>query len=193
MMKLELPEGMIVLADLVAATATTVPDLRDRRRYGFAEGWSEPVEVSNRDQARTLHQARLMDMIDRGEIVARSPLTRAPCSGFDWHRDADRYAVTWDEAQAFCRVLAIDLQPLAVQQHDTHTPTPEERDAALLAQFRSLGGDVKNGQFIGHGARAALERADGRKRQTLEPILLRAAKREAQPASPLAQMADQLK
>lgn len=176
-MKLHLPEGMTMLVDLVAATASTAPDLRGIWR----DPDCPPVPVSNREQARELHQVRLITMIEQGDIVARSPLTRMPCSrDFEWRRDSDRYAVSWEDAQAFCRMLAIDLQPLAVEQHNTHTPTPEERDAALLAQFRSLGGDLRNGYFTGdRGARAALARADGRTRQTLEPILKRAADREA--------------
>jgi hypothetical protein len=191
-MKLQLPEGMIVLADLVAATASVVPDFRERRRYSYPEGLSDPVDVSNRDQTQNqVHPLLLMRMLERNEIVARCPLTLAPHNeGFEWQRDAERYAVTWDDAQAFCRMLAIDLQPLVAEQ----APTSEERDASLLAQFRSLGGEVKNGKISGsRGARAALERADGRRRQTLEPILLRAAMREAQPRSPFDQMAARLK
>jgi len=191
MTTLYLPEGMVFVQDLVNATASVVPDLRRRVRYHFEDGSSEPIDESNRDQARVLHRMRLLDMISKREIVPRSPLTQVPCPDFEW-RLAGRYVVTWAEAQAFCRMLAIDLQPLVGQSHEEQSQ--EERDAALLAQYRSLGGEVVSGEFGGQrGALAKLAKQDGRTRQTLTPMLLRAAEREAGKSRALGQVAKHLR
>lgn len=169
---IRLHAGPVMIDALLDATSAQVPEIVREMRFRFEDGVSEPVSVSNQEQARKVHMARLGQMIDSGEIVPRSPLTLAPWIDFEPQHES-MCVVTWAEAQTFCRMLALDLQP-ALEQ------SPEEKDAALLALFREMGGVVKDGQLTGkRGALAALARGDGRTRQTLTEILIRAAKNES--------------
>lgn len=174
---LTLPNAPILVSDLIAATASTVPDLRGTMTVPLSEGRSPlSVRVSNREQAKQVHLVDLCKMARAGTITPRSLLTSSPVHDDDY-KVILNCVLTFADAQAFCDYLAIDLQPATpVPQEST-----EERDAKVLAAFRRLGGEVKRGKLGGRrGALAALEAEDGRVRQTLTPIILRAAEREPQ-------------
>ncbi len=193
MKTLHLPEGPLKIDELVNATSALAPDLRGDVRFRGADGrWSEPVPASNRDQTRQVHMVTISEMARRGEVLPRSVLTFAPWAQFE-PSDAPQCYVAWDDAKAFCKRLDIDLQ-VSVSPALAAVETPQERDAAVLARFLELGGLVIKGEIAGRrGALADLVKADGRKRQTLTPIIRRAAAREAEARDALSGMVNQLR
>ena len=192
MKTLHLPEGPLNIDELVNATSALAPDLRGDVRFRGADGrWSESVPASNRDQTRQVHMVTISEMARRGEVLPRSVLTFAPWTHFE-AGDASHCYVVWGDAQAFCKRLDIDLQ-VSVSPALAAVETLQERDAMLLARYRELGGQVIDGKLSPQGALAALAKSDGRKRQTLTPIIRRAAAREAEARDALSGMVNQLR
>ncbi len=155
-----LPEGDVTCEALLDATAATVPDIRARARFKFQDGWwPETVELKNRDQARTAQTAHLVDMAARGEIRPKSRLTNCPLPEFG-AIDVPAAWLTWAEAQAFCALLGLDLEPgepaHVCERRQSIEPLPavvtagpgltpgraiEDRQARRLLRLRELGGD----------------------------------------------------